>query len=177
MSKYGHQTPEALANAIEARVNALAKAHELIVPVVTAASAEGTATTLGELLTTILAPHIGLENTQLSLEGPSVKLGAKATTNLSLAFHELATNATKYGALCADHGKLKVCWKVDRDTLQVNWHETAPNALKTATPEPGFGTQLIDICVTHQLQGEISKQISAEGWSIALNIPGEMLPG
>lgn len=175
LSKHGHGSPDELAVAIEARVNALAKAHELIVPVVTASADVGTATSLKELLSTILAPHTGIENTRLVMDGPAVDLGPKSATNLSLALHELATNASKYGALSARHGELVISWQVEADHLLLDWRELLPTELAEQETKRGFGSQLIEICIANQLKGRIVSNRQPQGMHITIKIPMNQL--
>ena len=64
-----------------------------------------------KLIEAQLAPFIGPKGQQLELHGPEVLLGAKAVQLVGLSLHELATNATKYGALSVPGGKVTISWR------------------------------------------------------------------
>jgi two-component sensor histidine kinase len=69
-------------------------------------------------------------------------LPAKLAVSLALIFHELATNAGKYGAFSSARGLLQVSWSVSDDRLNISWDETeGPTVEKIG--EPGFGTKLL----------------------------------
>src|SRR5688572_32695764 len=101
----------------EARVLALANAHRLIT--------EGgwKSASLVELLNTLLSPYLD----RISFAGPNVFLEADPTFGLSMAIHELATNASKYGSLSQRLGRVEVTWRVKRTeqglTLILRWQE------------------------------------------------------
>jgi PAS domain S-box-containing protein len=101
---------QALGEALKGRLGALAKAHELIRPAI-ATDVQQQNATLGSLLKEIIKPHLDTASEpQLTLDGPEVPLGSNASTSLALIFHELATNAAKYGALSSREGRIAVNW-------------------------------------------------------------------
>lgn len=83
---------------------------------------------------------------KFELVGPKVTIGPRATLSLSLMLHELATNATKYGALTKPEGRVSLNWSVncdgDRDALTLNWVERGGPPAKEPTHK-GFGSRLI----------------------------------
>lgn len=98
------------------------------------------------------AHHLG----QFELIGPDVILGPKAVEVLTLALHELATNALKYGALSVPEGRLKVCWthlqKRGTSWLVLDWvEEGAPT--REPSPRKGFGSELIEARIPYELGG------------------------
>ncbi|MGJ4926117.1 HWE histidine kinase domain-containing protein [Bradyrhizobium sp. HKCCYLS2038] len=78
----------------------------------------------------------------VTLEGADVQLGPDAVRNLALVFHELATNAVKYGALRGDGGRLEVQLTQDGSRSVVTWREISPHAVAPPHNE-GFGTRMI----------------------------------
>ncbi|MGJ4953828.1 sensor histidine kinase [Bradyrhizobium sp. HKCCYLS20291] len=76
------------------------------------------------------------------LEGADVQLGPDAVRNLALVFHELATNAVKYGALRGNGGRLEVQLTQDGGRSVVTWREISPHAVAPPHNE-GFGTRMI----------------------------------
>lgn len=99
--------------------------------------------------------------TQYDLEGPDVSLSAKAAEILTLAVHELSTNALKYGALSVAKGKVTVRWRTyekrDRTWLALDWtEEGAPAIPQSKASDPrrrGLGTELIEGRIPYELGG------------------------
>src|SRR3954470_14832960 len=120
----------------EARVLALANAHRLIT--------EGgwQSTSLSDLLRVLLAPYID----RVTFTGPEVFLEPDPSFALSSAVHELATNASKYGSLSSDAGRLELSWSVNRTeqglSLKLDWNERGGPVPKRGR-RVGFGSRLI----------------------------------
>jgi two-component sensor histidine kinase len=153
-----------LVSKYEARVLALANAHRLIT--------EGgwKSTSLHELLNTLLAPFLD----RISLSGPNVFLEPDPTFGLSMAVHELATNASKHGSLTAPSGRVDLAWSVARTeqglTLLLEWKERGGPAPKR-TRRPGFGSRLISMVIERQLNGKSEQLFGPEGLSTKLTVP------
>jgi len=99
-----------------------------------------------DLLERTLAPF-GIDDGQrFKLDGPAMSLPPHLVAAFALALHELATNATKYGALSNAAGVVEVTWeRIDRATpalLRLRWIERAGPPV-VAPERSGFGTQLI----------------------------------
>jgi len=148
----------------EARVLALANAHRLIT--------EGgwKSTSLNELLNTLLAPFLD----RISFNGPNVFLEPDPTFGLSMAVHELATNASKHGSLTAPGGRVDLTWSVTRTqqglTLVLEWMESrgpAPRRSRRA----GFGSRLINMVIERQLNGRVEHSFGSKGLAATLTVP------
>lgn len=129
---------------------------------------------LRELLRIELAQAFGKELPEGMLVGPQVMLSETMTQALGLTFHELATNALKYGEVGNSSEALKVEWRltdgVGGRVLSLSWRETGGQAV--APPEkPGFGTKLIDLNVTRELRGTIRRDYRADGLHIEIEVP------
>jgi two-component sensor histidine kinase len=148
----------------EARVLALANAHRLI----TEGGWESAALT--KILNTVLTPYLD----RIAFAGPNVLLEPDAAFGVSMAAHELATNASKYGSLSTRPGRVEVTWTVDRGergiTLALDWKEFDGPPPKR-NPKPGFGMRLINMVITRQLNGEVQQQFGAEGLNARLIVP------
>jgi PAS domain S-box-containing protein len=148
----------------EARVLALANAHRLIT--------EGgwKSTSLSELLSTLLAPFID----RIGFNGPNVFLEPDPTFGLTMAVHELATNAGKHGSLAAPTGRVDLTWSVTRTpqglTLLLDWKESG-GAPPRRTRRAGFGTRLISMVIERQLNGQIEQSFGPEGLEAKLTVP------
>jgi two-component sensor histidine kinase len=104
---------------LNGRINSLANAHALL------SRSRWEGVNLGELVRNELAPCM-TDGSNL-IKGPDIVLAAEATQPLSMVLHELATNATKYGALSSRCGRVSVCWERQsstHDRLALEWRET-----------------------------------------------------
>jgi CHASE1-domain containing sensor protein/two-component sensor histidine kinase len=127
---------------------------------------------LRELLRIELAQVFGKELPDGVLSGPRVMLSETVTQALGLTFHELATNALKYGETGNSPNALKVEWRLlgQSDMLSLSWRETSSAAV-TAPEKPGFGTRLIDMNITRELKGTIRRDYRVDGLHIDIEIP------
>jgi PAS domain S-box-containing protein len=173
-------TPKEYAANIRGRLNALATAHELILPTAGGdADAIAESTNLETLLRKILSPYVGTQtdgqNVRLHIDGPSVPLGARTVTSFALILHELATNAAKYGALSVEKGKLHVTWTCAEKALVMKWAESGGPTLDGPPKSEGFGTTLSNHSVREQFGGVLSHKWDLKGLSVELTIPMERL--
>src|SRR5262249_28581755 len=101
---------------------------------------------LNELLLAVLAPYRTADESRVALSGPPVLLPARSVLPLSMAVHELATNASKYGALSGPKGTVNVQWTVHRrdaaPEVTMRWQEQGGPAVEAGNAN-GFGTTLI----------------------------------
>lgn len=168
-TRRGSATIETFAEAFDARLAALADAHDLLM----LKSWEGAS--LDDILRRTLAPYtMGVASAHVEVEGPVVRLNPNAAVTLNMAFHELATNAAKYGSLSAMGGHVSVRWSVDRSQdvagVRIEWIEhggprVAPPARK------GFGSRLVERGVSRELGGEVSMNYRPEGLSCRIDLP------
>lgn len=113
---------------------------------------------------------------QFELTGPELQLSPKAVEVLTLAFHELATNALKYGALSVPEGRLRVEWapfeKRGRPWLAIDWTEAGASSRSPVTRR-GFGSDLIEGKIPYELRGSGRISIAPEGAHCRLEFPLE----
>ncbi|MDP2354939.1 MAG: PAS domain-containing protein [Beijerinckiaceae bacterium] len=168
-----------MAQVLRGRLDALAKAHELIRSAIqTEAHDGGEGAELEALVREILRPHVDLSAVdQLTIEGPGFSLGVKATTSLALILHELATNAAKYGALCAPTGQLSVLWRLLGGGLSLDWIENGTDGTPKGIAREGFGSKLARATATGQLGGTIVYDWRPDGVKISITAPLERLQG
>ncbi|KQS84818.1 hypothetical protein ASG58_20185 [Rhizobium sp. Leaf383] len=141
---------------VSKRVAALAKAQDILT------TAQDSLADIANIVEGALAPHDG-GNGRFRLNGPSRLLDAHQSLGLSLALHELATNATKYGALSGENGSIDVRWSVAEDgTFQLEWTETGgPPVVPPAAL--GFGSKLITQMVAPYFKGTVEHVFHPEG--------------
>jgi two-component system, chemotaxis family, CheB/CheR fusion protein len=168
-------TVEAVRAAFEGRIQALAKAHDLL------AASDWQGADLREVLLAELASHRKQGN-HLSLQGDAVSLAPNAALMLGMAFHELATNAAQHGAFTTDAGRVEVAWKSDQRSqlLKIIWAERdVPKVERQG--QNGFGLKLIERGIADELQGRATFDFSSNGLRCSLEIPlaevGPPLPG
>jgi CHASE1-domain containing sensor protein/two-component sensor histidine kinase len=129
---------------------------------------------LRDLLRIELEQVFGKELPEDALKGPKVLLNETSTQALGLTFHELATNALKYGAIGTSAAALAVTWTVERGSserrLKLRWEERGPSAQEPVKPA-GFGTKLIDMNITRELRGKIAREYGEAGLTIEIDIP------
>jgi two-component sensor histidine kinase len=128
-----HNQPQIWAG-IDARLRALSATDDLI------ARADGSGCDLRELLLSELGPY---GHVRFTLNGDPLFLPAKLAVSFALIFHELATNAGKYGAFSAARGLLQVSWSVSDDRVAIVWDETEGPPIETVGAA-GFGTKLLN---------------------------------
>jgi two-component sensor histidine kinase len=116
------------------------------------------------------------DTTRVRLDGPDVDLPARLAVVLGMAFHELATNAVKYGALSRASGRVQMDWKVDGRgegaILTIDWCELDGPALETE-PRPGFGSRLLRQTITQELAGQLDLRYEREGVCCTIAVPIE----
>jgi two-component sensor histidine kinase len=123
---------------VDQRIRALSATDDLIGRV------DGSGCDIKDLLLSELGPY---GHVRFTLNGNPLFLPAKLAVSLALVFHELATNAAKYGAFSSPRGLLNVSWSVTDDRLSIAWDETEGPAVETIG-EPGFGTRLLKAALT-----------------------------
>jgi two-component sensor histidine kinase len=100
---------------------------------------------------------------RITLSGPEIELGADSARNVSLVFHELTTNAVKYGALKDPRGRINIDWRFDETAIVLIWDETdGPPVI--APTHLGFGSRLLQHSM-RALGGTIEPLFKPEGLS------------
>lgn len=141
--------------AISERLGALSRAQDIL----TGANFSGG--DIRAVVTAALAPHQEVEE-RISVEGPGVDLAAHQALGLSLATHELATNASKYGALTSPDRKISVSWTLTEGAFAFDWVESGgPPAV--APRRRGFGWRLIEDIVASYFDGEAQLLFDTSG--------------
>ena len=158
-----------LAKTVQARLSALSRAHELILP----QNGATAVTNLADLAHTILAPYESAAH-EVVIEGPQVACGPGASTSFALLLHEFATNAVKYGALAYDGGRLRISWTVSDTGLTLKWCEENLPVDLVAPDTKGFGSFLVDATM-RSLSANIDRDWSDRTLTINIRLPLERL--
>jgi PAS domain S-box-containing protein len=172
-------TPEAMAEAVRGRLDALGLAHELTLhDPATEGSKADRVTTLLDLAWAILAPFADQpdeEDKRIVIAGPDVPVSGRSATGVALLLHELATNAAKHGALSSRTGHLQVSWHVDGKMLHLSWRERGGPAIDGEPASHGFGSRLALSTARSQLGGDIARDWKPDGLTVHLTVPLERL--
>jgi PAS domain S-box-containing protein len=153
----GARVPDARER-FEARLTALAQAHDLL-------TIEGwLGVNLSDVVERAVAPFRAA-NERIVIAGPPVRLQPKQALAISMALHELGTNALKYGALSNDAGRVQVAWGIAPeadDALELVWREQGgPPVLPPV--RKGFGSRLLERNLARELDGKTTLDYRADG--------------
>lgn len=155
-----------MASDLRGRILALGRAHDFVRPHSEASRPEKRPDSLAGMLSSLLEAYVE----RVDIAGEEIVIDDRSATPLALVFHELATNAAKYGALAVPEGSVSITSWLDRESAHIEWVERGGPAIQ----EPanyGFGSQLIDLSVVRQMGGQMERKWSPEGLEVRLKFP------
>ena len=153
------------ADSLDGRIRALSATHDLLT------QSEWSTTPIREVVEAEMAPYAQESDTMLDLSGPDVEVAPNDALSLGMAIHELATNAAKYGALSRSGGKVSVAWeKLNEEFARLDWKETGGPPV-AEDRRSGFGTNLIEKIVAHELRNPVDLRFDPAGVTCTLTIP------
>lgn len=156
--------------AFEERIVGLAKTHDLLT------ASEWRGAWLDAALASELRPYQNAAHTRISMEGPRIRLHPRATLTLCMCFHELATNAAKYGALSTDAGRVEVQWAKPETAddvpqqLVLTWVESNGPPVVPPTRQ-GLGSRLLDRGLRRELGGVVEMTFAPTGFTCRIMLP------
>ncbi|MFC0409339.1 HWE histidine kinase domain-containing protein [Roseomonas elaeocarpi] len=150
------------------RIRAMAVAHSLL----TTARWEGA--DLRALIEEELRPYRASEADRAVITGPTLRLKPKAALAVSLALHELATNAAKYGALSVPQGRVSVVWSVRDGEVVLDWIESGGPTVRKPTRR-GFGSTVVERGLSYELGGTSKLDFDPAGLRCVVTIPLKQL--
>jgi PAS domain S-box-containing protein len=151
------------------RIVSLGRAHDFVRPF--AASGEMRPTSLSQLLGELLSPYRTGDDDRLAIRGDDAAIDDQAATPLALVFHELATNAAKYGALSNGEGRVTITGRREGEALVLDWVETGGPPIAGPVTTEGFGSTLARLSVETQLGGKLAREWRPEGLAVSLTLP------
>jgi len=162
--------PAAFVRAVEGRVAALSRAQVML------AEASWRGADLRTLAEGALGTFLAVTDAdapRAEVAGPPVLLAATAAQPLSLALHELATNAARYGALSAPGGLITLTWEIDRQAgaLRLAWAEAGGPPIAAPPSHRGFGTRVVDATIREQLGGTVARSWNTTGLTCDITLP------
>ena len=160
-------TKEELADAISGRLHALASASALVQRAVNRDGRLCHVSNLAELISAVLKPYAPAS---AMLKGPLVHMGEHTTNSVAMVFHELATNAAKYGAFSTEAGVVRVEWSINDTLLELAWNEAGGPGITCEPACCGFGTHLVLKTITRQ-GGRIANTWHRDGLQVKIELP------
>jgi PAS domain S-box-containing protein len=151
-------TVDGLKEAIVGRLQALASVHRLFV------GSRWTGADLRTIATDELAPYCQSDKSRAQIDGDRVTLEPTLAQTVAVVFHELATNAAKYGALSAPDGRVRIDWSRAGDgRLHVRWSESGGPPLVTPPTRRGVGTRVMESMVRSHPNANMQFDWRSEG--------------
>jgi two-component sensor histidine kinase len=153
------------ADSVEGRIRSLSATHDLLT------GTDWGTTPIKSVIEAELQHCRTSSEQALIIEGPAVELAPNDALTFGLAVHEMATNAAKYGALSTAGGTVSVRWEMIGDDLaEVEWQESGGPPV--VPPERrGFGTELIEKIVAHELRYPIKLEFEPAGLRCVMRVP------
>ena len=105
------------------------------------------------------------------MSGDDVLVDDRSATPLALLFHELATNAAKYGALSVMTGTIELAIRHQGEMVRLCWREEGGPPLKAPPDHAGFGSQLVELSAVRQLGGQVARDWKPEGLVVTIDVP------
>ena len=162
-------TVEEFQRVFSERLQGLSRSLDLLV------QENGRGASIADLVRSQLSPFGEIDGKRIAATGPVVSLNPAATQYIGLGLHELATNATKYGALSVPDGTVTVDWEIGPNELgpsrfRLNWREH--HGPRVISPQHrGFGHVVLQRMPGLALQGKVSHEFRADGVSWTLDVP------
>jgi PAS domain S-box-containing protein len=151
---------DAARTALDARILSLAPIHDLLT------ESNWVSADLRDVVERGMQPFAA---SRIQVSGPSVHLSPKHALALSLALHELATNAAKYGALSTPGGRVDMQWHQRGNVVGLNWRESGGPAV-TAPTHRGFGSRLLEVGLVRSLGGKTKLDYASSGVCCEISI-------
>jgi PAS domain S-box-containing protein len=156
--------PENFINRFTNRIQAIAANQDLLVRT----SWKGV--DVDDLVCAQLAHFSDLIGYRISVHGPKLRLNGAAAQAIGMALHELATNASKYGALSTDAGHVDIAWRADDDLFKMNWTERHGPPVR-APDHRGFGTTVMESMAKQAVDGAVQLEYDPAGVVWRLTCP------
>ena len=163
LSARGDASQKEFAVSLQERIAALGRAHEFVRPHSEHSGPRDLPDTLHGILREILLPYPAMSEGRISIEGQNVPVDDRGATPLALLIHELATNASKYGALSTGIGQVRLNTSTKDEELILRWQEDGGPKLPGPPERTGFGSRLTELSIVRQLGGTIERDWITDG--------------
>jgi PAS domain S-box-containing protein len=160
-----------IAEDLRERITALGRAHDFVRPHSANSRPAVSQNSLHGLLGELFRPYQSAGLERIAIKGNDVEIDDRSATPLALLFHELATNATKYGALVNDAGRITLDIAAMDTGITLHWTETGGPLVTSPEAMKGFGSQLMEMSAVRQLGGKITRDWRPEGLVVTIDVP------
>jgi PAS domain S-box-containing protein len=172
LSARGRPEVKPFAEQLRQRIFALGEAHDFVRPQNYLSTTQAGQGTLSALVTRLMRPYEGEDGeNRVRYSGEDTIIDDAAATPLALLFHELATNAAKYGALSRPEGWTSLSGRTEGEQFHLTWKELGGPEIAEPSRPSGFGSKLIELSVSGQLRGEIERFWEKDGLRVELSLP------
>ncbi|HEY0600981.1 sensor histidine kinase [Brevundimonas sp.] len=176
LSARQHPEAKAFATAVRTRINALARAHEFVRPHTENSQPTVGSMTLHAFLADLFKAYSRLNGApRVTLTGEDATFDDQAATSVALLFHELATNAAKYGALSREDGEVTLDTRRMGERFILTWTETGGPPVESPPTQAGFGSSLATLSVEGQLGGRLERRWLTPGLQVIADLPATAL--
>ena len=176
LSAREHPEAKVFAASARDRINALARAHEFVRPHSEVSQPVIGKTTLHTFLAALFRPYIDAKGvSRVRIEGDDATFDDQAATSVALLFHELATNAAKYGALSTAGGSVLLRTRNEGDRFILTWTEQGGPRIEGTPVRQGFGSALSALSVEGQLGGRLERRWESGGLVLEADLPATAL--
>lgn len=165
-----HPQIKQIADDLRDRILALGRAHDFVRPHSEASRPSAVQDSLSGMLGELLDAFAG----RVVIVGDDATIDDRSATPLALLFHELATNAAKYGSLSSLHGDVQISIVSANAHVRIEWRERGGPTV-SAPINNGFGTKLIELSAIKQLGGRVSRDWAVDGLRLDLEFPAAAL--
>lgn len=170
LSARRHPEATAFSQDLQKRIAALGRAHDFARPHGPDSRPIVGDTPLTAMLRTLLNPYIEMFPERIRFAGDDLAIDDRSATPIALIFHELATNATKYGSLSIESGFVEIASSYDDKECKIEWREE--NGPPVTSPKStGFGTRLTTVSVENNLHGTIDREWLDHGLRVTIRCP------
>lgn len=171
LSARQHPAAAEFARGLRTRIGALARAHEFVRPHTETSRPTVGSMTLHAFLAALFSAYVGEDGRpSVEISGDDLGFDDQSATPIALLFHELATNAAKYGALSRPGGKVQLHTEAQGDRFLLDWQEIGGPPV-SAPHSSGFGSSLTRLSVEDQLGGRLERTWSVEGVRVRIDLP------
>ncbi|WP_233543114.1 PAS domain-containing protein [Sphingomonas edaphi] len=160
---------------LQHRVAALGRAHEFVRPHSEHSQPSDFPESLHGIIREILSPYPALTEGRVRISGTDLRVDDRGATPIALLFHELATNASKYGAFASPDGIVEISSRCDGDDITIDWVEQGGPRISRTPERQGFGTRLAELSIAGQLGGSIDREWRPQGLAATIKVNSKRL--
>ena len=175
LSARGRPEVKDFADELRQRIYALGEAHDFLRPYTHISRPPENQGSLKSLIERLMQPYRADGESRLAFHGEDAQVDDGAATPLALLFHELGTNAAKYGALSTSTGRVDITGHPHDERYHLTWKEQGGPPIKGDAELGGFGSRLIALSIEGQLRGRMERIWEPDGLRVEIDLPIDAL--